>query len=71
MTISTNAEVTQKIFYRAGTNFETKTLSFTKQGYLEHIVSCVTASSGTVLEVAAGTCACERSLAPLVQPALI
>lgn len=70
MTISTNAEVTQKIFYRAGTNIETKTMS-SKQGYLEHIVSCVTASNGTVLEVAAGTCACERSLAPLVQPALI
>ncbi len=66
--ISTNAKAIRESFTRQAENFETKTMSFTKQEYLEHTVSCVNPKKAdTVLEVAAGTCVCGRSLAPFVQ----
>lgn len=68
MIVSTNAEVIKKSFTEQAKNFETKSMSFTKQEYLKHIISCIKPQkTDTVLEVAAGTCACGRSLAPLVQ----
>lgn len=66
--ISSNANIIQKSFTEQAKNFETKSMNFTKQEYLEHMVSCVNPqNSNTVLEVAAGTCICGRSLAPFVK----
>ena len=66
--ISANTEAIQKSFAGQAKNFEAKSMSFTKQEYLEHMVSCINPQrSDAVLEVAAGTCVCARSLAPFVQ----
>ncbi len=47
-------------------NFERTELNFTKEGYLNYILSCVVPhKQDIILEVAAGTCACGRSFAPL------
>lgn len=65
---SENAEKIQKSFTGQAKNFETTSMNFTKQEYLEHMVSCVGPQrTDTVLEVAAGTCICGRSLAPFVK----
>lgn len=65
---SLNAKTIQKSFAIQAKNFETKSMNFTKQEYLEHMVSCVKPQSrDTVLEVASGTCICGRSLAPFVK----
>lgn len=66
--ISANAKTIQKSFTEQAQNFETKSMNFTKQEYLEHMISCVKPQkTDTVLEVAAGTCICGRSLAPCVK----
>lgn len=66
--ISLNAKTIQKSFTEQAKNFETKSMNFTKQEYLEHMISCVKPQkTDTVLEVAAGTCICGRSLAPFVK----
>lgn len=66
--ISANTEAIQKSFTGQANNFETKAMSFTNQEYLEHIVSCINPKKTyTVLEAAAGTCICGRSLAPIVK----
>lgn len=66
--ISANTEAIQKSFTKQAKNFETKSMNFTKQEYLEHMISCVKPQkTDTVLEVAAGTCICGRSLAPFVE----
>lgn len=66
--ISSNAKTIQKSFTRQAKNFETKSMNFTKQEYLAHMVSCIAPKkTDTVLEVAAGTCICGRALAPLVK----
>lgn len=65
---SSNAVTIQKSFTKQAKNFETKSMNFTKEEYLEHMVSCANPQrSDTVLEVAAGTCICGRSLAPFVK----
>lgn len=65
---SSNAVTIQKPFTKQAKNFETKSMNFTKQEYLEHMISCVKPQkTDTVLEVAAGTCICGRSLAPFVE----
>ena len=49
-------------------NFESKDVNFTKENFLNHTLSCVAPNNqDIVLEVAAGTCVCGRSFAPLVQ----
>ena len=66
--ISSNAKTIQRSFTEQAKNFETKAMNFTKQEYLEHMISCVKPQkTDTVLEVAAGTCICGRSLAPFVE----
>lgn len=66
--ISTNAKTIQKSFTEQAKNFETKSMNFIKQEYLEHMISYVKPQkTDTVLEVAAGTCICGRSLAPFVK----
>lgn len=65
---SPNAVTIQKSFTKQAKNFETKSMNFTSSEYLEHMVSCANPQrSDTVLEVAAGTCICGRSLAPFVK----
>lgn len=62
-----NAEI-QKSFAQQAQKFEERTMSFTKQEYLEYTVSCIRPEkTDAVLEVAAGTCICGRALAPFVQ----
>ena len=39
--ISANAKTIQKSFTEQAQNFETKSMNFTKQEYLEHMISCV------------------------------
>lgn len=66
--ISSNAKTIQKSFTEQAKNFETKSMNFTKQEYLEHMISYVKPQkTDTVLEVAAGTCICGRFLAPFVK----
>lgn len=65
---SSNAVAIQKSFTKQAKNFETKSMNFTSGEYLEHMVSCANPQrSDSVLEVAAGTCICGRSLAPFVK----
>ena len=63
-----NLEAIQHSFTIQAPNFESQTVNFSKEEYLNYTISRV-ASKGqdSVLEVAAGTCACGRSFAPLVQ----
>ena len=66
--ISPNTKPIQKSFTEQAKNFETKSMNFTKQEYLEYMISCVNPQrTDTVLEVAAGTCICGRALAPFVK----
>ena len=63
-----NLEAINRSFAVQAPNFESKTGNFTKEEYLNYTLSCVAPDKqDTVLEVAAGTCACGRSFAPLVQ----
>ena len=49
-------------------NFESSTMHFSKREYLDHIASRVAPQqTDAVLEVAAGTCACGRVLAPFAR----
>ena len=50
--ISNNAEIVQKSFTEQAKRFESKTMSFTKQEYLEHTVSCIEPKNG----LCAGSC---------------
>lgn len=65
---SSNAAVIQKSFTKQAKNFETKSMNFTREEYLKHMVPCVNPQRpDTVLEVAAGTGICGRFLAPFVK----
>lgn len=65
---ASNAKIIQKSFTGQARNFETKSMNFTKQEYLEHMISCIKPQrTDTVLEVASGTCICGRSLSPFVK----
>ena len=63
-----NLETINRSFEIQAPNFERKTVNFTKEEYLKYTLSCVEPDKeNTILEVAAGTCACGRSFAPFVQ----
>lgn len=63
-----NLEAIQHSFTIQAANFESKTVNFSKEEYLHYTISRVAPEGqDSVLEVAAGTCACGRSFAPLVQ----
>lgn len=63
-----NIEKINHSFEIQAPNFESKSVNFTKEEYLNYTISCVApCKENTLLEVAAGTCACGRSFAPLVQ----
>jgi len=58
----------QKSFSVQAKNFENKNMNFSKQEYLNYTVQCMGLTpSACVLEAAAGTCACGRSVAPFVK----
>ena len=63
-----NIEKINRSFELQAPNFESKSVNFTKEEYLNYTISCVApCRENTLLEVAAGTCACGRSFAPLVR----
>ena len=63
-----NIEKINHSFEIQAPNFESKSVNFTKEEYLNYTISCVApCKENTLLEIAAGTCACGRSFAPLVQ----
>lgn len=58
----------QKSFSLQAEKFENKSMSFSKQEYLDYTVNAIGLNdTDDVLEVAAGTCACGRAIAPHVQ----
>ena len=58
----------QESFSKQAENFESTKMNFSHQPYLEKAVSRIAPSkTDTVLEVAAGTCACGRAISPFVQ----
>lgn len=62
---SSNCDTIQQAFTQQAANFESDRLNFTRQDYLDHMVSAVAPlTDASVLEVAAGTCACGRAIAP-------
>lgn len=58
----------QKSFSLQAENFETQSMNFSKQEYLDYTVDAIgLTAADNVLEAAAGTCACGRAIAPHVQ----
>lgn len=65
---SENSKTVKKAFTCQADKFESDNMSFSKQEYLDYAVSKASPSaSDTVLEVAAGTCACGRAMARKVK----
>ena len=64
----TNVNDIQASFTIQAKNFENSNMNFSKQEYLDYTVrSMELHSTDCVLEAAAGTCACGRSVAPFVK----
>lgn len=62
---SANQTEIQKSFTQQAENFENGKMNFSKKEYLDYTVSKIApAGTDNVLEVAAGTCACGRAVAP-------
>ena len=58
----------KKSFSTQAENFENRAMNFSKQEYLDYTVKTIDLQeTDHVLEVASGTCACGRSIAPHVQ----
>ena len=58
-----NIEKINHSFEIQAPNFESKSVNFTKEEYLNYTISCVApCKENTLLEVAAGTCACAAPL---------
>ncbi|MDR1346304.1 MAG: class I SAM-dependent methyltransferase, partial [Bacteroidales bacterium] len=58
----------QKSFTAQAQNFESKKLNFSKQEYLDYTIQSMDLTPNDyVLEAAAGTCICGRSVAPFVK----
>lgn len=61
-------EVIRQAFTQQAENFENAEMSFSKKEYLEDMLQKIgPRKTDMVLEAAAGTCACGRAIAPLVQ----
>lgn len=61
-------EAIQHFFTIQAPNFESKTVNSSKEECLNYTISRVAPKGqDSVLEVAAGTCACGQSFAPLIQ----
>lgn len=62
---SENRDLIREAFSGQAEGFESKSMNFSKQAYLDAIVSRLGLNGReTVLEAAAGTCACGRAIAP-------
>ena len=62
---SSNQAQIQQAFTQQAAGFESKRMNFSKQDYLYSVVQKIAQSkTDAVLEVAAGTCACGRTIAP-------
>ncbi len=65
---SSNQEKIRNAFTQQAAGFESSKMNFSNQAYLDYAVSRIApAKTDHVLEVAAGTCACGRVIAPHVQ----
>ncbi len=65
---SENSAQIQKAFTQQAAGFESRSMNFSKQDYLDYAVARVAPkTSDSLLEVAAGTCACGRAFAPRVR----
>lgn len=63
-----NLDSIRRSFEIQAENFESRSLHFSKEDYLQFTLSCVAPDrTDTFLDVAAGTCVCGRSFSPLVQ----
>ena len=61
-------EAIRSSFGTQASNFESSAMNFTKQEFLDYTIQAIELNeSDSVLEVAAGTCACGRSIAPFVR----
>lgn len=62
-----NLEVINQSFSIQAESFESRKLQFSREDYLDHVLSVVKPEKcDKLLEVAAGTCVCGRAFAPLV-----
>lgn len=62
---SENKTLIQQAFTRQAARFESEKMNFSKQEYLDYAIAKIAPkSTESVLEVAAGTCACGRAFAP-------
>ena len=62
---SSNKAQIQQAFTQQAAGFESERMNFSRQDYLDYVVQKIAPSkSDAVLEVAAGTCACGRAIAP-------
>ena len=62
---SSNKTQIQQAFTQQAAGFESERMNFSKQDYLDYVVQKIAPSkTDAVLEVAAGTCACGRAIAP-------
>lgn len=65
---SENSAQIQKAFTQQAVGFESRSMNFSKQDYLDYAVARVAPeASDALLEVAAGTCVCGRAFAPRVR----
>ena len=63
-----NIEKIRESFTLQAKNFESSSMNFSKKEYLDYTVKCMNLNpNDEVLEAAAGTCACGRSIAPFVK----
>ena len=66
--IPKNLETIHRSFTVQAPNFDSKSVNFKKKEYLDYTVASASpVRTDSVLEVAAGTCACGRAFAPLVK----
>ena len=65
---SSNRDAIQQAFTQQAGGFESSRLNFSRQDYLDRLVSSIAPlTNASVLEVAAGTCACGRAIASYAQ----
>ena len=65
---SSNRDAIQQAFTQQAGGFESSRLNFSRQDYLDRLVSSIAPlTNASVLEVAAGTCACRRAIASYAQ----
>lgn len=66
-----NLEIINKSFDVQAADFESRSLNFSKEDYLKYTLESVEPkNTDTFLEVAAGTCVCARSFAPMIKNAV-